>query len=560
MPDTQYLFDGDAINPDPVRASFRHVLERRKADNIVFLAHLGDLVQNAADGELEEIARTFGTLDRGRMPYSVLAGNHDIDSSTDDRRGPSPYLDHFGPHRYRRMRTFGGASPDGYHTYHRFEGGGREWLLLAMDWRASAAGFDWARGVLKRHPKTPAILTTHELVHIGDRPGEAAFSAYGERLWDELIDGNDQIFLCLNGHFWPPARTVRKNAAGNDVHVHIANYQDRYYGGAAMIRLYRFDLARGVVDVETYAPWVSGRDEDDLNELERRELILTGDDDRFSVPIDFDRRFAGFAPAPVRPSRPAKRLLVPGTVAYWRFDSGRADGTPVGDAERVADLSGRGNHLARKAVPGTPAEALRWSADHHPDQPGHGSLFFGGGNGPLRGAYLETAADAPLNKADFGRGYTIEAFFKVPADWDGRRHGWAALLSRWGTLGRAGKTEGDPEEPVAVLGLSASLELQWAPLPLNRDGLVTNWGHELPVDEWCHVAVVNDGRRTTMYVEGCPVVRNPATPSKGIATLGLPWMLGGREYGGRLNQVLHAWLGDVRVVDRPLRTREFMIE
>jgi hypothetical protein len=37
--------------------------------------------------------------------------------------------------------------------------------------------------------------------------------------------------------------------------VHITNYQNRYYGGAAMIRLYHFDLQRNIIDVETVAPY-----------------------------------------------------------------------------------------------------------------------------------------------------------------------------------------------------------------------------------------------------------------------------------------------------------------
>jgi hypothetical protein len=51
-------------------------------------------------------------------------------------------------------------------------------------------------------------------------------------MWDKLIHGNDQVLLTLNGHYWPPGRTLLQNAAGHDVHVHITNYQDRYYGGA----------------------------------------------------------------------------------------------------------------------------------------------------------------------------------------------------------------------------------------------------------------------------------------------------------------------------------------
>lgn len=558
MPDTQYLFDGASINAAPVEASLRYILDHGRDENIVFLSHLGDLTEHGLHEEFAPLGEAFELLDRRRVGYSVLAGNHDIDSSTDDRRGRTPYLDAFGPRRLRGLPTFGGATPDGYNTYHLFRAAGREWLVLALDWRPSAAGLAWARDVIKKHPRTPVILTTHELVYADRYGDEADFSPHGKHLWDELIAENDQIFLTLNGHYWPAARTTRKNAAGHDVHLHITNYQNRYYGGSAMIRLYRFDLARNTVDVETISPWILGRADERLNELERREIEMTGPQDSFSVPIDFDERFAGFAPVPVRGPRPAAKMLVPGTVAYWRFDGPHPDGSPASAALRVPDLSGHGNHLTREPVPGSPADALRWSADHHPDQPGHGSLHFDGGKPPLHGAYLQTAKDAPLNTKTFRAGYTVEAFLQLPADWDAGHHAWGSILSRRGTLGAAGKTEGDPEEPVATLSLSDGPGIQWAAAPLNRPGLVTNWSHELERGTWWHVAVVNDGRHTTLYIDGCRVARNPATRTGGLATLGLPWLLGAYEYGGKLDQLLHGRLGDIRIVERALPVRDFM--
>jgi hypothetical protein len=552
MPDTQYLFDGASIHPAPVEASFRYLLDHAEDENIVFMSHLGDLTQNGQAAEFAAIGDAFRILDRRGVPYSVVAGNHDIASSTDDQRGATPYLDVFGPARYRNAPSFGGASPDGYNTYHLFRAAGREWLVLALDWRPSAAGMAWAKGVIAAHPQAPVILTTHEVVYADEYGDEAQLSDHGQALWDELIDGSDQIFLTLNGHYWPPARTTVKNAAGNDTHLHITNYQNRYYGGAAMIRLYRFDLARGTIDVETVSPWILGRAAKGLNELEREEIELTGPQDRFSVEIDFERRFAGFAPVAPRPPRPAARMLIPGTAAYWRFDASH-------DTDRVADLTGHGNDLSRITVPGTADSALAWSAEHHPDQPGHASLYFGGDKSPLRGAYLRTADNAPLNSATFRSGYTVEAFFKLPADWDSDRNAWAALLSRWGLSGEAGKTGGDPDEPVVTLSLSGDRELQWCVYPLNLDASVTNWGHELPLGVWWHAAVVNDGRHTTLYVDGCPVARNPSTKAVGLTALGLPWLLGGYEYGGKIDQILHGWIGDVRIAERALKPGEFMI-
>ncbi|WP_327399992.1 Tat pathway signal sequence domain protein [Streptomyces sp. NBC_01288] len=547
MPDTQYLFDGPSIDKAPIEASLRYLLEHGKDENIVFLSHLGDLTQNGAKPEFAAIGEAFRLLDRRGVGYSVLAGNHDVNSSTDDQRGTSPYLDTFGPQRFKGARTFGGASADGYNTYHLFEAAGREWMVLALDWRLSAKGYAWAKSVLAQHPHTPVVLTTHELVVEDDQ-----LSDYGQQLWDQLIEDHDQIFLTLNGHYWPAGRATRKNAAGNDVHLHLTNYQNRYFGGAAMIRLYRFDLDRGVIDVETVSPWILGRAAKGLNELERQEIELSGDADRFTVGIDFADRFSGFAPVPARPSRPASKLLVPGTVAYWRFD-GHSDATAVSGT--VRDQSGRGNDLTLVTVGGG---TLNWSSDHHPDQPGHGSLEFTGYKSPLKGAYLRTVDGAPLNSATFKRGYTVETFYRLPADWDPDHNAWSGLVSRTGTGGAAGKTGDDPDEPLTTLSLSNDREPQWAVRPLNQEGIASNWGQETPLETWWHLAVVNDGKHTTLYVEGCPVVRNPTATAVGLTSVGLPWLLGGYEYAGKIDQILHGRLGDVRIVERALPVTSFM--
>ncbi|MEU4497710.1 hypothetical protein AB0F96_30830 [Streptomyces sp. NPDC023998] len=203
MPDTQYLFDGASIHTEPVEASLRYILDHGRDENIVFLSHLGDLTEHGLADEFGPLSEAFRLLDRRRVGYSVLAGNHDIDSRTDDQRGRTSYLDAFGPQRLRRLPTFGGATPDGYNTYHLFRAAGREWLVLALDWRPSAGSFAWARDVIKKHPKTPVILTTHEIVYADQYGDEADFAPHGKRLWDELIADNDQIFddvLVLANH------------------------------------------------------------------------------------------------------------------------------------------------------------------------------------------------------------------------------------------------------------------------------------------------------------------------------------------------------------------------
>lgn len=548
VPDTQYMFDLDRGDAAPLTATFEYLIEQRAADNIVFTAHLGDVVENAQASEFALADPVFGVMDQARMPYSVLAGNHDIDGSKDDQRGDSAYLHTFGPQRFRRMSTYGGSTPDGYNSYHLFRAAGRQWLLLAMDWRPSDASFAWARKVIADHPTLPVILTIHELVNADHGNPVAYFSDHGNRVWEQLVDGNDQIFLTLNGHYWPSGRVTRQNAAGHDVHLHITNYQDRYYGGAAMIRLYHFDLARNTIDVETINPWILGQNPDRRSQLAEGEIELTDETNRFSIPLDFAARFAGFDPQPVRPARPASAMVIPGTVAYWRLDG------PVGT--RVVDHSGRGNDLTPVLLPGSPADSLRASTEFHPDQPGHASWFFAGGKNPARGGYLRTADNAPLNRATFLDGYTIEAFVKL-AD-DDQDHSWEGLLSRLGTGADAGKTGSNPSEPVVNLAFSGGRQLQWAVYPLDRNDTFTNWGHEETAGRWFHLAVVNDGRHSTLYIDSSELLRNSATRSNGLATTGASWLLGANHYANKIEQSFAGHIGELRIVDRALKPSSFL--
>lgn len=559
LPDTQYLFDADSADPDPLRATFTYLVKQRAEANVAFMTHLGDITEHGTEDEIELAADTFGLLD-GRVPYSVLAGNHDI-ASGDDQRGDSPYLDAFGPHRFASAPTFGGASPDGYNSYHLLRAAGRRWLVLALDWRVSDAGLSWAQGVLDAHPTVPAVLTTHDLVWAED-DGTAHLSGNGTRLWDGLVRGNDQIFLALGGHYWPPGRTVLTNDAGNDVHLHVTNYQDRYYGGAGMIRLYGFDLARGVIDVETFSPWFLSRDAGARTPLEAETVELTGPVDRFSLTVDFAERFHGFSPVVPPEPRPAGAVMPRGTVAYWRFDASGAAmpaaGAPVPDGTVVRDLSGHGNDLTVSRLHTSAPEVLTFSSEHHPGQPAHASLRFDGGKGPDRGAILTTGPRAPLNSEKFLRGYTIETYVRLPEPFEGD-HAWMGILSWQGRNGDVGKTTGwSPLEPTCSLNVSSERFLQYVVYPERQDADPTSRSHALPVGRWTHVAVVNDGRRTVVYVDGSRIARNPTQRSTGIATLGKPFTLGATQFDEKFGQGFYGWIGDTRIVDRALSPKQFL--
>ncbi len=212
MPDTQkytryapWLFD----------AQTAWIAENYEEQKIVFTAHLGDVVDlPRSDYEWTNARSSMLTLEvNPETPYSVLAGNHDVlsyqtdginnNTDYDIQRNllAEPYLHNFGPERQAgNYTTFRGADTTGFNTYHIFEGDGREYLMLAMDWRPSDVSFEWAQSILDQYPDTPTFITTHQLMNIGGDGETAVFTELGAKFWDELIKNNDQVFMAVNGH------------------------------------------------------------------------------------------------------------------------------------------------------------------------------------------------------------------------------------------------------------------------------------------------------------------------------------------------------------------------
>jgi predicted MPP superfamily phosphohydrolase len=75
LPDTQNYSEK---YPDTYVAQTLWIRERRKADNIKFVIHLGDIVQTSTKKpEWENADRAMRLLD-GVVPYSIAPGNHDM--------------------------------------------------------------------------------------------------------------------------------------------------------------------------------------------------------------------------------------------------------------------------------------------------------------------------------------------------------------------------------------------------------------------------------------------------------------------------------------------------
>lgn len=299
IPDTQRYA---AWNPAVFEAQTRWIADHAAERRIVFTVHLGDITENdTVPAEWEAASGALQILDNAGLHYLVVAGNHDIVNEVPDTErdlSQEVFLDYFPVSRDEAMPTFGGASATAYNRYHIFSGGAQEFLVLGLDYRVSGQTLDWAQSVLDAHPTLPVILVSHDIVtsvcELGDESCHdgGGLTENGKFLWENFIRRNDQIFLTINGHSWPPERLTLLNDAGRAVHLILTNYQAEYYGGNGHLRLLEFDLAHNVIRATTFSPWVMQKAE---NRRGPSDLLEKTDArNQFEIEIDFAARFAGF--------------------------------------------------------------------------------------------------------------------------------------------------------------------------------------------------------------------------------------------------------------------------
>ncbi|WP_406045795.1 LamG domain-containing protein [Micromonospora sp. NBC_00898] len=132
------------------------------------------------------------------------------------------------------------------------------------------------------------------------------------------------------------------------------------------------------------------------------------------------------------------------------------------------------------------------------------------------------------------------------------------ILSWEERSGDTGKTTGwSPLQCTCSLNVSPQRFLQYVVYADKQDADPTSWSHALPTGRWTHLAVVNGGRQKVVYVDGSKIARNPTQPSTGIATLGLPFVIGATSFDLEYSQGFYGWIGDVRITEKALRPKEF---
>ena len=570
--------------------------------------HLGDIVDQANKDKQWEIAdQAMKVLEDAGHPYSILAGNHDMaywywyydQTFNEERAKKNKTLEEAYVH------DFGNFKPKG-HEYHKFNVDGQDYINLALSWDLMDPDygevFDWAEGILKANPDTPTIISSHQIINIDNNTGEAIDTEFGNRLWDRLVGPYNQVFLTYNGHHHGATHRVQKNQSGNDVLQVLTDHQMAYMGGNGYMMMAEFDLTNNKIHHTTFSPWVIDKPKDKLTTFDK--ALMTDKGATFTYDFDFAKRFPNLVVGPtveasytkklretilaayeepeVTPLTPAKDkddyVEVEGTVAHWRMSEGREgleDKTPLPIGTQIIDIANPENTMVRvpSTGPANPDDVL-FSKDHSVYSADAGSIVFN--NVSRKQPYpdgslgetthlFSTNINAPINFEEFKEGYTFETFIKINPNVDNENR-WMRWIARDGFRRDHEKydndVQGDEGEPLFQWALSNLREIQFSVADAKDESIGKSaWSGEITnLGQWIHLAAVNnpEDMTITMYVDGQPVLRN-ATDQLGIASLGLPWLIGGdyRDNGMPGHGFLGA-IGETRLVKRMLEPTEWL--
>ena len=318
MPDTQYYAQS---YPRINMIQTHWIASHQKALNIVYVAHVGDLVDlyGYHEGRHNKAAwdnadEAMQILEAAAIPYGIAAGNHDYDHYDKEARllqGSRVYNAYFGVERFRHHATanYGGHyGQNNNNNYMLFSAGGDDFIVLniAYDGRYQEMDVEdipdkrtlmreypvlqWADERLKTHSQRRAIIVCHSLLKPGGMLSRQGAAVY------KVLSSHPNLFLMLCGHeSLAKGIPVENRRSDGRIDILLSNYQDLDSGGNGWLRVMTFSAQRNTIFVRTYSPWMDWND--------RKPHERTGHQSRFELAYNKGASIkkAALAPSPINP-------------------------------------------------------------------------------------------------------------------------------------------------------------------------------------------------------------------------------------------------------------------
>lgn len=300
------------------KAIHDYVLDQREEQNIQYLIHTGDVVDDYDQPyQWANADPEYLRLDEAGLPYGVLAGNHDVGHGVSDY---SQFSTHFGEDRYAGNPWYGGSFEDNRGHYDLFSAVGIDFIALYMGWDPQQNAIDWMNEVLAKHPERTAIINLHEFMLTTGGLGPVP-----QQILDEVVATNPNVKLVFSGHYHDAFTRVDEFDDDGDgvndrkVHSMLFDYQGLPEGGQGFLRLLQFDNVGERMRVRTYSPSLGQYNSDDA-------ALLGPEDDPYAYQ-DFAVSYADLG---VSPSDKRLATTAFSTEILTTDEIGSVDAVPAG--------------------------------------------------------------------------------------------------------------------------------------------------------------------------------------------------------------------------------------
>lgn len=261
--DTQHYAAG---NPDIFCKMTSWIASEKRSLNIVFVAHIGDIVEDGGTvtDEWRSASKCMNKL--GSIPYTVNPGNHDTQIVNVHASGWNTYNQYFPAAEFAKESWYGGNFEGNQNSYQIVKVPSLTLLFLNLELEPPSDVLDWANTIVRKvrnqYPNVYAVLSTHK--YMEDNKNEPDSKVHfgsngnsGDAVWDELIQNNCAIGMVLSGHYSNldgENEFDTSNGCGRPVHQILANYENRENGGNGYLRIYVFTPSEKKIEAYTYSP------------------------------------------------------------------------------------------------------------------------------------------------------------------------------------------------------------------------------------------------------------------------------------------------------------------
>jgi len=270
IPDTQFYAQSF---PDTFNTMMQWIVDETPSRDIRMAMHMGDITDNNNTLEWSRSLEAIGRLNN-TTPYILAQGNHDVGPGGNAADRSTRMNDYFPVSVVSLQPTFGGTLEPGRveNSYSLFDWGGRDWIVIALEWSPRDATLAWAGSILDQHADRDAIVITHAYMHRDERRMdhlEDTFSgspySYGTAsdpggvndggdIWRGLITQHDNVRMVLSGHITGDGILSSTTPLGNTVHQMLVDYQSLRFGGDGFLRYYEIVPGSNTVRARTFSP------------------------------------------------------------------------------------------------------------------------------------------------------------------------------------------------------------------------------------------------------------------------------------------------------------------